>query len=306
MAERFSTHSGLVSKNKETDIIKSALRVMYPQAGECSLRQLVRESVFAPPNRLVIFQNFQVRASDLKYQLAHMIDAHGLLKAEYFADHADNAEEEDTSEEYFYCLEKTTNIINHMNDGYVSEEDLTERNDFLNMLDRREAELMLSMCLYQSSRSMQAPEQMKIIRYKVQKLREMRSAIEQRTRDESGVEIIRAEYNLAIPYYKYFKGLQKVAFGYDISREQKVDLNINHDDDYDLQEEYNHKEHLRNIVLNEMKEEDFVFVSQEFQLLKDMNRETYLKDVKKISDKIQELYGRKNSFSVEYAILEEQ
>ena len=62
----------------------------------------------------------------------------------------------------------------------------------------------------------------KNLQYKLQKLREIRSAIKLTTRNQCDVDISRAEYERAIPYYKTFKALQKLPFGYDINQQQKI------------------------------------------------------------------------------------
>lgn len=162
---------------------------------------------------------------------------------------------------------------------------------------------MLCLGMYQGSRHPQAQEHAKIIQYKLTKLREMRTAIETRTRDKADVVISRDEYEIAVPYYKVYKSLAGLPFGYDLPREQKIRLGINHDDDDDLEPHFNHYDHLLNVILDHMKELDSLYSSHEYQLAYDLAHEDNTPKIKEISDKMKELSGRKNSFRVKYDIL---
>ena len=115
---------------------------------------------------------------------------------------------------------------------------------------------MLCLSLYDSCKSPEARDRAQFTRYKLQKLREMRTAIKFLTRSGQDVETTRSEYDAAIPYYKYFKNLKKLPFGYDMPYEQKVKLGISHDEDEDLQEDYDHYVFLLNEMLDEMKRQD--------------------------------------------------
>jgi hypothetical protein len=191
-----------------------------------------------------------------------------------------------------------------MNDGFVSSNDLDIRNKFLYDTNQREAELMLCLGLLEGSKHPQAEEEAKRLRYKLQKLREMRSAIEITTRNQADVEISRAEYERAIPYFKSFKALQKLPFGYDINREQKEKLGINHDDDPDLQPNYSHYDAMLNDALDEMLQNDSLISYREYQLAYDMTREQNEELSDKISDKMKKLTGRRNSFRLKYESLD--
>ncbi len=303
----------LAKKEKETDIIKRSLRSTYDHLDEKLSRQVVRETIFAPHSRKIDIGGQKISASDLRYQVANTIENLGSGKTleqvndlQMMIAHSIETinSETSSSQEYFRWLDDTTDILKHMNDGFVSQEDLNERNEFLDMSNQREAELMVCLGLYQSSQHPEAEEKAKLIRFKLQKLREMRSAIENRTRNKADVEISRAEYDMAIPYYKLYKGLAKLPFGYDVSNQQKRDLGICHDDDDDMEVGYSFYDHLLETVLDQMQEEDASYISREYQLAYDLSRQNNKTKIQEISDKMQELSGRKNSFRVNYAILE--
>ena len=314
-----------IKKEKETEIIKRALLSTYKDLNEKAMRQATRETIFAPQDRQVKIGGRNISASDLRYEVANTIENLGSGKS---VEHAQDLQsmiaqsieninsETSSSQEYFRWLDETTDILKNMNDGFVTEEDLEKRNEFLDFSHQREAELLVCLGLYQSSKNPEAHEKAKQIRYKLAKLREMRSAIENRTRNQADKEISRAEYEAAVPYYKLYRGLAKLPFGYDITRQQKINLNINHDDDDDLDEDFNYYDNLLNAILDQMEEEDINYIAQEYQLAHDLAREpemhishaipdtqTEQPRTQEIADKLQELSGRKNTFRVKYNIV---
>ena len=101
--------------------------------------------------------------------------------------------------------------------------------------------------------------------------------------------------------------MQKLPFGYDINRQQKIALGIDHDDDDDLDEEYDYYDVLLENVLDEMKEEDVTFIaSREYQLAYDMACERNLGLSNEISEKMKKLTGRRNSFKIKYESLDSE
>ena len=312
------TQEDAIKKEKETEIVKRALLSTYKDLNEKALRQATRETIFAPQDIRIKIGGRNVSASDLRYEVANTIENLGSDKS---IEHAQDLQsmiaqsieninsETSSSQEYFRWLDETTDILKNMNDGFVTDEDLEKRNEFLDFSHQREAELLVCLGLYQSSKNPEAQEKAKQIRYKLTKLREMRSAIENRTRNQADVEISRTEYEAAIPYYKLYRGLAKLPFGYDIARQQKINLGINHDDDDDLDEDYNYYDNLLNVVLDQMEEEDLNYIAREYQLAHDMAREpdtfagNSAPDAQEIADKLQELSGRKNTFRVKYDIV---
>lgn len=297
----------------QSDIIKFSLKETYNNLSEKELREFTREAVFAPNDRIITISSRQISASDLRYELANQIEQLSALKmpnnessqiAQANSIEVINSGTNST-EEYFSWLNITVNILKNMNDGFVSDDDLTVRNKFLTDTDQRETELMLCLGLLDNCRHPKAHDFALNLRYKLQKLREMRSAIQLSTRNKSDVEINRTEYERAIPYYKAFKTLQKLPFGYDINKKQKIDLGIDHDDDDDLEENFSYYDLLLENTLNEMRQEDEMYIaSHEYQLAYDIAQERNLLLSDEISEKMKKLTGRKNSFRLKYESLD--
>lgn len=302
-------------RKKNSELIKHILKQTYTDLNESQLRKTTLQAIFAPENRKIAIAGREITASDLRYELARNI--------EHLDPSLDQNEIDDTVsevamsieninsgtnsvEEYFSWLDETTDILKNMNDGFVSEEDLELRNNFLDNANQREVELMLCVGMLEGSKHPNAEENARRIRYKLQKLREMRSAVEFATRNQSDVEISRAEYERAIPYYKMFKALQKLPFGYDVNRAQKESLGLNHDDDDDLSEDYNHYHNVINEALDEILEKDSYIYSKEYQLAYDMAKEKNMKLSDEISEKMKKLTGRKNSFRLKYESLDSE
>lgn len=113
------------------------------------------------------------------------------------------------SREYFRWLDETENIIKHMNDGFVSHEDLSERNEFLEMSYQRETELMVCISLYQNSVFKGAKDKANELTYKLTKLRQMRSMIKQTTKDQADRKVEKSEYEKALEYYRAVRQLKE-------------------------------------------------------------------------------------------------
>ena len=96
-------------------------------------------------------------------------------------------------------------------------------------------------------------------------------------------------------------------YGYDINRGQKINLGINHDDDEEFEEDYSFYNVLLENSLDEMKEEDDYFIaSRQYQLAYDMAHERNVNFSNEISDKLQKLTGRRNSFRLKYESLDSE
>lgn len=296
-------------KGKETEIIKRALRATE-DLNEQQLRQATRETIFAPSDRKVKLGNNSKSADELRLQVVNNIEKNGADAANKFLDDLGFKEaisieninsETSSSQEYFRWLNETSEILKNMNDGYVSDKDLSERNSFLELTHQREAELMVCLGLLANCRNPLAQEEYKKLHYKLTRLREMRASIKERTRNQADVEISVDEYNQALPAYKYFKALEKAPIGFTFTKEQKKRVGLDfldYDDD-----EPDYRDFLIDVILDQMTEEDQSYISQEYQLAHDMADEERINRLQNISDKLQELSGRKNSFRIKYDII---
>ena len=248
-----------VKKQSAADIISGALEKQYPNINEQNKKIVTREMLFAPQNRMIeVDERRKMGAEDLRFVTANTLETP--VSESTNAAYAKSIEVInsgiDPVAEYFSWLNETTSILNHLNDGFITKEDAAERENFLELTDQREADLMVCLGLYESCKTKEAEERIRFIRYKLQKLRAMRTSIKFLTRKGEDMETTRSEYDAAIPYYKYFKNLQRLPFGYDMPYEQKIKLGINHDGDKDLKEGYDHYADILNEMLDKMRLDD--------------------------------------------------
>lgn len=240
-------------------IMKSSLEKQYANISEANKKIAVREMLFAPDSRMIeIDDRRKMGAKDLRFMTANTLETpvdEG-TNVGYAKSIEDINSGIDPVAEYFSWLNETTSILKHLNDGFITKEDAEEREQFLEITDQREADLMVCLGLYESCKSKEAQERIKFVRYKLQKLREMRTSIKFLTRTGQDVETTRSEYDAAIPYYKYFKNLQRLPFGYDMPYEQKLKLGICHENDEDLAESYDHYADIVNAMLDQMRQND--------------------------------------------------
>ncbi len=249
----------------------------YPEVEEKRIKTVVRELVFAPSDRSIKLTEIKkISAEDLRFMIAHAIECPPNEESLF-------AKSDTDTREYFDLLKTTTNILKDLNDGYISEKDAQERVMFLSLLSLREKALMVCLGLYQESHAPSAPQRMRAVRYKVQKIREIRSAILFLTRQDASVITTRAEFDAAKPYYQYFKNLQNLPFGYDAPYEKRKELGISRSDDVDLAQDYDYYKRLLNEVLDEMAQEENPKESIGVREKQKRN---------KSSDKMQEFAGR--------------
>ena len=128
-------------------------------------------------------------------------------KLSSFVEELADAIEKDTF--YFdqaLSIDEGQQIIKHMNDGFVSEEDLLEKNNFVDMSFQRETELITCLGLYEKSVQLgnkEAKVKYDELRLKLQKLREIRSSILTTTGNEADKKVEREEYEKALHYYRF-------------------------------------------------------------------------------------------------------
>lgn len=276
--------------------IKQALRVSYKNLNQEHLNKLSKEIVFAPMNRQIDLDSAKISASDLRYQIATAFEDSQSAKFSdlntLLASSIENLNAQtNSSHEYFKWLQDCSEIIKNMNDGFVSQDDLKERNAFLEMSDQRESELMLCLGLYAASTHPKAKEHAALLRYKLERLRQMRSAIETLTREEADTKISKEEYEKALPYYKLFKSLGKQGFGEKTPLDPKLFADISHEKDPDLQADYDYHARLLNEALDALNAQE------------QTNYNILDKKKEEISDKLKELAGRRKTFRLSYVIL---
>lgn len=148
-------------------IVAQAVKREYPTLPYDEVQKAARELVLAPRRATVKIGKDEVPVEDLQFKIAESIE---LLNSET-----------NSSQEYFSWFEDCSQIMQHMNDGYVSDSDLAERNDWISDSYTREAELMTCLGLYQHSSFPEAKKKYDQLYNKLVKLRQIRNAIKENT-----------------------------------------------------------------------------------------------------------------------------
>lgn len=95
--------------------------------------------------------------------------------------------------EYFSWIDEAHRLMERMTDGHVSEDDIRDKDDFIKESWQREAELLTCLSLYEKSNNPHAKERHAILLLKLQRLRQIRSALLTGTRDKADKEPITKE-----------------------------------------------------------------------------------------------------------------
>lgn len=144
-----------------------------------------RYTTMAAEDRAMLVQRAMANPDPEKIKTADKVEVYDTFLFDLAASIERINCETSTQNEYFTWIEESQTIIRHMTDGEITDDDLQERTDFLRMSFQRETELMTCLGLYERSLALgnkQAEEKYRELRYKLQKLREMRSCIQTNTR----------------------------------------------------------------------------------------------------------------------------
>lgn len=254
-------------------ILSEAIQKRYKLNSREESDLLARQMTLAPRDTKLKVGNQELKVEDMQRQIAMDVgeDLQFMIAGSIEMINSEST----SSQEYFRWLEETEVIIQHMNDGFVSESDLNERNSFLDMSYQRETELLVCLGLYQNSVFPEAKEKYNELAFKLSKLRQMRSMIKQSTKDQADRKVEKAEYEKALEYYKAVKEYKKHDLYWQLPAEIQRNLGrkayelglnhgysdnrygIDHSQDKDLQANFNHYDWLREKILFSMNTSDY-------------------------------------------------
>lgn len=152
-------------------IVAQAVKREYPTLPYDEVQKATRELVLAPRKATVKVGKEEIPVEDLQFKIAESIE---ILNSETTS-----------SQEYFSWFEDCAEIMRNMNDGYVTDADLNDRNEWISYSYTREAEIMTCLALYQSSAFPEAKKKYDDLYNKLVKLRQIRNAIKEGTSSRS-------------------------------------------------------------------------------------------------------------------------
>lgn len=214
-------------------IVSQAVKRSYPNISYEEAQKVTRSLVTTPPNEKVKVGDKEVKIEDLQFKVAESIE---VLNSET-----------NSVQEYFSWFEDCAKIIRNMNDGYITDSDLMERNEWLDDSYTREAELMVCLGLYRNSSFPEAQQKYNQIYNKLVKLRQLRNAIKECTGNASDETRERIEHDIyvvdpqtAIQYLRVIQLFQQHQQYWNMSKAQlrKMHMFRGYDDDLDGEYDY--------------------------------------------------------------------
>lgn len=255
------------------DVLREAIQKRYNLASREESEILARQMTLAPSDTKLKVGFEELRVDEMQYQIA--MDVGEDLQF-YLADSYEQINSESSSSrEYYNWLGETEDILKHMNDGFVSSEDMKEREDFLEMSVQRETELMVCLALYQNSAFKGAKDKYNEMHYKLSKLRQMRSMIKQTTKDEVDRKVEKNEFVKAVEYYEAVRELKQHDLYWELPIDKQKNMGRNaydsgmnrgyvdngygvfHGDDKDLQPNFMWYDWLREQAVRSMSAHEF-------------------------------------------------
>lgn len=173
---------------------------------------LVQKALYAPEDDAIHDGREDKNLAEFVNDLAGAIE-----KDTFYFEQANSIErincETSTMNEYFTWIDEGQVIIRHMNDGEVTPEDVKERDDFIDMSFQRETELLTCLGLYERSINMgntEAKVKFDELRLKLQKLREIRSSIQNSCNHDVNKKVEKNEYEAALEYYRLLAFMRQI------------------------------------------------------------------------------------------------
>lgn len=252
----------------------NAVEECFPAVDYDNARTILREAILAP-------NDYTVEFSDAVYTQAQIFNLIGqALKG--------SCVEESPEQTHYNLVEQATEVIKHMNDGYISHEDYKERCDYLDLTAKYEFSLFAALACLRVADILHDEKVYDELKLNIVRLREIRDIIQNYTRDEVDIVIERDEFERAKPIYRMLKSLQSLGYDYNFSPKERINLNIDHENDEDLTDRFNYYNWLKRLMLLQLRKE--VSVTQNSTVSAFDNRQNKLSP-REMSDKIAQLRG---------------
>lgn len=174
---------------------------------------------------------------------------------EYLSQFINSSTEEEINNHYKELLDKSLKIIKHMNDGYITKEDFKERNELIKYINNKEFLLYFLLSLRYEFLVQQDNDDNKHLIFKITQLRELNDLITNYTKDEFETATDKEEYEKAKIIYKILKSLQTLGYGYTLSKKEKENMGINHDNDEDIHPEFEYFNQIKRLTLFQIERE---------------------------------------------------
>ncbi|MBR6355539.1 MAG: hypothetical protein IKR92_01675 [Alphaproteobacteria bacterium] len=233
---------------KYFDTLYDATEKCFPNVNRENAQTILREVILAPDDYTVEFNDDTYDKHKIMDMLAHTLTM--------------SCVEESPEQTYRDIINCAAEIMKHMNDGYITDEDYDERQNFIERIDRYEFTLFAAYSFLQTTHS-DDETVMAEVALNIVRLREIRDLITNYTRDEKGITTDREEFERAKPIYKMLKSLQTLGYDYNFSPKERQSLDIDHEDDDDLNGYFKYENWLKRIMLLQLRKEIVVQTATE-------------------------------------------
>ena len=240
--------------------IRKNLKKQYSALEKSEINTLTREVIFAPYDYTTEIDETPIPISRIRESLADSIynrePVTSSISYSLEADLADMIEknncETSSMNEYYRWLKDTSDIIQHTTDNDITDEDLSERNEFLSTCNERETEILLCLSLYEGARNNKKDKKVEILKFKLLRLREMRSII--RNTPSSKTSLNDMEKARLIAQYDYCVKLLSEKPNLSSDFNDILKLNINHISNEDLEVGYSYLCAMQSEILQMLRE----------------------------------------------------
>ena len=217
-----------------------AVKSNFPAVSDTDAATILRETILAPDDYELDFNDTVYTKHELLGMFGHTL--------------AQKCITNDKETTYAMILETAADIIKHMNDGYISQDNYSERQEFLEKISRYEFMLFAALAFTKTSEEKDTllfgELTLNIVR-----LREIKDLIENYTPDIVDKETTIQDFERAKPIYKMLKSLQNLGYNYNFSVKERVSLGIDHEEDEDLGDKFNFAHWLKRLMLLQLRKE---------------------------------------------------
>lgn len=217
-----------------------AAKSNFPAVSSADAATILRETILAPDDYEVDFNGTVYTRPELLNMFGHTL--------------TQNCIANDKETTHAMILETAADIIKHMNDGYISQDDYSNRQEFLDKISRYEFMLFAALAFIKVSgedNTLLFGE----LTLNIVRLREIKDLIENYTPDTVNHETTIQDFERAKPIYKMLKSLQNLGYNYNFSFKERVTLGIDHEEDEDLGDKFNFAHWLKRLMLLQLRKE---------------------------------------------------
>lgn len=251
-----------------------AVEQCFPAVSRVNASTILRETILAPDDYELDFNDTNYTKSEILSLLGHTLSQKCILS--------------DKETTHYNILETAANVIKHMNNGYISQSDYMERQEFLENISRNEFMLFAALACTKAAEendTMYFGElTLNIVRF-----RELKDLVENYTPNAVNEETTVQDFERAKPIYKMLKSLQSLGYNYNFSAKERLSLDIDHESDEDLTNRFNFYNWLKRLMLLQLRKE----ISEPMSVMSTANINAPIETFNQI-DRIAQLRGTFN------------